>query len=188
MKEQIKDFLKKYSEHIVIFTLIILILVSRIYKFGEYPIAIGVDEAGAAYESYNIANYGVDRYLNTMPLYLVNFGGGQSVLYAYSNALLIKILGNDNIFISRLPALIFFLMAIFISYKLVSKMQNKKIAYLFAFFIIICPWEIMQSRYGLDCNLLRTNVYARFISIRNCKKELSIYISRNSYWDNIIYI
>ena len=154
MKEiNLNEFFEKYSKQIIIIFLI-LIFISRIYKFGTLPAAIGVDEAGAAYDAYALANYGVDRYLNSFPIYLINFGGGQSVLYAYLNALLIKLTGQDNILISRLPELLMFLMAIFVSYKLIEKKQDKKTAIVFAFLIIVCPWTIVQSRFGLDCLLL----------------------------------
>ena len=180
-------FVEKYFKLIIIIFLL-LIVISRLYKFGELPNAIHLDEAGESYDAYSLANYGTDRYLNSFPVYLINFGGGQSALYAYLDAFLIKITGQDNIFITRLPELLMFLMAIFLIYKLVNKMQDKKTALLVTFLVIICPWHIIQSRFGLDCNLLRTNVYTRFIFIRNSKEKLSIYASRNIHRNNIIYI
>ena len=166
----IDNFFEKHHIKIIVIFLI-LILISRIYKFGELPLAIGVDEAGAAYDAYSIANYGVDRYLNSAPVYLINFGGGQSVLYAYLNALLIKITGQDNILISRLPELIMFLMAIFVSYKLVEKKQDKKTAIVFTFLIIVCPWLIAQCRYGLDCYLLGPMFMLDLYLLENAKKS-----------------
>ena len=62
---------------------LVIIFISVIYKFGEFPKWIHVDEAGMAYDAYCIANYGVDRYLNSYPVYLQNFGGGQSALACY---------------------------------------------------------------------------------------------------------
>lgn len=137
-----------------ILTILILVMaITRLYKFGQIPENIGLDEAGAAYDAYCLANYGVDRYLNTWPLYLINFGGGQSALYAYSTIPFIKLFGT-NIVSYRLPELIFFIMGIIVSYVLVDKFKDKKTALLYAFLIIICPWHIEASRWGLDCNLL----------------------------------
>ena len=166
----IDEFIEKHYIKIIIIFLI-LILVSRIYKFGTLPLAIGVDEAGAAYDAYSLANYGVDRYLNSYPVYLINFGGGQSALYAYLNALLIKLTGQENIFISRLPELLMFLMAIFVSYKLVEKKQDRKTAIVFTFLIIVCPWLILQSRYGLDCYLLGPMFIFDLYLLENAKKS-----------------
>ena len=171
-KIDIEKFLQNNRNKIIIIVIILaLIFISRIYKFGTLPITIGVDEAGAAYDAYCLANFGVDRYLNSFPLYLINFGGGQSALYAYLNVVLIKILGNSTILISRLPALILFIMAIFISYKLVSKKQDKKTAVLLAFLITLCPWHIIQSRFGLDCNLLGPLFILDLLLLENAKKN-----------------
>lgn len=163
--------LKNKNKIIIILFLITLIFISRIYKFGTIPYAIGVDEAAAAYDAYCLANFGVDRYLNSYPLYLINFGGGQSVLYAYLNVLFIKILGNSTLFISRLPALITYLIGIFAAYKLVDNKQDKKTAILFAFLIIICPWQIINSRFGLDCNLLGPMFMLDLLLLETSKKN-----------------
>ena len=88
---KIDIFYQKYDKVIwVIFTIILLITV--IYKFGEFPTYIGVDEAGMAYDAVNLANFGEDRYMNSYPLYLTNFGSGQSVLCGYLAVIFIKIL------------------------------------------------------------------------------------------------
>lgn len=148
----IDNFIDKHYKKILL-VFLLLIFITRIYKFGEIPNFIGVDEAGAAYDAYCLSEYGVDRYLNSFPLYLINFGGGQSALYAYATIPFIKLIGA-NIIVYRLPELLFFLMGIVVCYILANKMKDKKIALLYTFLIIICPWNIEASRQGLDCNLL----------------------------------
>lgn len=148
----IDNFIDKHYKKILL-VFLLLIFITRIYKFGEIPNFIGVDEAGAAYDAYCLSEYGVDRYLNSFPLYLINFGGGQSALYAYATIPFIKLIGA-NIIAYRLPELLFFLMGIVVCYILADKMKDKKIALLYTFLIIICPWNIEASRQGLDCNLL----------------------------------
>lgn len=148
----IDDLINKHYKKILL-VFLLLIFITRIYKFGEIPNFIGVDEAGAAYDAYCLSEYGVDRYLNSFPVYLINFGGGQSALYAYATIPFIKLIGA-NIIAYRLPELLFFLMGIVVCYILANKMKDKKIALLYTFLIIICPWNIEASRQGLDCNLL----------------------------------
>lgn len=148
----IDDFINKHYKKILL-VFLLLIFITRIYKFGEIPNFIGVDEAGAAYDAYCLSKYGVDRYLNSFPLYLINFGGGQSALYSYATIPFIKLIGT-SIIAYRLPELLFFLMGIVVCYILANKMKDKKIALLYTFLIIICPWNIEASRQGLDCNLL----------------------------------
>ena len=45
------------------------------------------------YDSYCIANYGTDRFDNSYPVYMINYGGGQSALYTYIASIFIKIFG-----------------------------------------------------------------------------------------------
>ena len=146
-----KDFFDRHYKKIWIVFIIILFF-SVIFKFGEIPTYIGVDEAGMAYDAFCIAEYGTDRYQNSYPLYLTNFGGGQSSLYAYLAAVCIKLFGFNEI-AYRLPALIVYLISVAISYLFISKSKNKKMALLFVFLIITCPWNIFNARMALDCNL-----------------------------------
>ena len=79
--------------------------------------------------------------------------GGQSAMYAYLTALLIKIFGY-SISIIRMPVVILRLL-IFICGLCIIKKENSKLKNLvFLFLLTIVPYFIMQSRWGLDCNLL----------------------------------
>lgn len=155
IKSKKKNEVNFISKHYKLIFIIILIigLGIRIYQLDKVPVGMHVDEAGMAYDAFSIANYGVDRALNNYPIYFENFGDGQSVLYGYMAALLIKIFGY-SLFIVRLPALLLSMTAIICSYLIVKRFSTKENALLFMFLIIICPWHIMQSRWGLDCNLL----------------------------------
>ena len=125
--------INKYSKQIFLAVLIIAILV-RVIWVCSIPSGMHEDEAGLAYDAYCIANYGVDRYLNHLPVYFTNFGGGQSALYVYLTAFLIKIFGL-NLFVVRLPSIIFSVLAIIFSYLTVKKLKNTNTALLFLFFI-----------------------------------------------------
>lgn len=124
------------------------------YNLGNVPYGIHIDEAGMAYDAYCLANYSVDRYLNALPVYLINFGGGQSALYAYLAALLIIITGKLNIWIIRIPGAVIGMLAWFAGGKIIQKCMGEKWGLLASFFLAIFPYFSMQSRFGLDCNLL----------------------------------
>lgn len=161
---------------IILAIFLVLVFITRIYKFGEIPSFIQVDEAGAAYDAYCLAEYGIDRYQNSYPLYLINFGGGQSVLYAYATIPFIKLFGA-NIVAYRLPELLFFLMGILVCYILINKVKDKKTALLYAFLIIISPWNIEASRQGLDCNLLAPMFMLDLLLLINAKKNYQYIIA-----------
>lgn len=158
---------------ILIFILFSITVVTSIFKLGEVPYGLHVDEAGMAYDAFCISKYGIDRYLNPYPIYLINYGGGQSAMYAYLVAFFIKIFGY-SIQVIRLPAVILRLL-IFISCLFIIKDENGKLKTLmFLFLLAINPYFIMQSRWGLDCNLL-----VGFLTISVCLLILSVKANNN---------
>lgn len=161
---------------IILAIFLVLVFITRIYKFGETPSFIQVDEAGAAYDAYCLAEYGIDRYQNSYPLYLINFGGGQSALYAYATIPFIKLFGA-NIVAYRLPELLFFLIGILVCYILANKVKDKKTALLYTFLVIISPWNIEASRQGLDCNLLAPMFMLDLLLLINAKKNYQYIIA-----------
>ncbi len=151
--EKIKDIIIENKTKILFTAILIIAIFVRIYKVQEIPHGLNVDEAGMAYDAYCLANYGTDRYLNHLPVYLINFGGGQSALYAYITSILIKIMGF-SIFTIRLPAIVLGILAIIACYFMTKDKLGERFALAFMALIAICPWHIMSSRWGLDCNLL----------------------------------
>ena len=54
------------------------------YKLTEIPFGLNVDEAAVAYDGLCLAQYGgVDRFLNSFPVYFVNWGDEQNAMYTY---------------------------------------------------------------------------------------------------------
>ncbi len=137
----------------ILFLLFFLMVITSIYKLGKVPNGIHVDEAGMFYDAKLLAKYGYDRYLNKYPVYLINFGGGQSAMYAYLEAILIKIFGNKLI-LMRIPAIIFRIVSFISACFLIKNEKDKLKRIIFILLLTITPYFIMQSRIGLDCNLL----------------------------------
>ena len=180
LKEIIND---KYN--IIFIIILIIAILSRILFLTQYPNGIHEDEAGMMYDAYCMAEYGTDRYLNENPVYLINFGGGQSVLYAVIASFLIRILGL-SVFAIRLPAVIFSILTIILAFLLAKKYIGKKFALILAFLITICPWHIMQSRWGLDCNLLSAFIMISVYTILNAKKDWH-YVISGIFWGLTLY-
>lgn len=158
---------KKLIVEIIIFIIMILIALHlRGYQLSEIPKGIHVDEAGMAYDAYSLANFGVDRYLNYLPVYLINFGGGQSALYAYLAAIFVNFLGITTTAI-RIPAVVCNMIAIIAVYFMGRKHFGRKCAIVLTSLWIINPWNIMASRWGLDCNLLAsTSIISLWLLLR----------------------
>lgn len=160
--EKIKEKILNKKDLIIFITIMIIAIFSRGYKINSLPVGIHVDEAGMAYDAFCLATNGTDRWLTKFPVYLENFGGGQSALYAYLAAIFVKIFGLNMISI-RMPAFLLSIIAIIVIYFTTKKECGIKKAQLVTFLIVIMPWHIMASRWGLDCNLL-----APMIMISTC--------------------
>ncbi len=152
--EKVTEIIRKYKLNIVAFIIIFMIAIFlRTYKLASIPSGVNVDEAGMAYDAFCISNFRVDRALNKLPVYFVNFGGGQSVLYGYVTSIFIKLFGF-NLTSIRATAVIFNCLAIGACYLMIRKNIGEKSALLVTLILSLNPWNIMSSRWGLDCNLL----------------------------------
>ncbi len=134
--------------------LAVVFLFIHCYKLGEIPYGINVDEMGMAYDAWCLSHYGTDRYLNSFPVYLTNYGGGQSALYAYLCAPFVYVLGITTVAI-RIPAVLFSVLTLVYLVKTADLIwHNKLFNYLVALFYTIAPVFLFLARIGLDCNLM----------------------------------
>lgn len=126
----------------------------HLYKIGEIPYGVNVDECGMAYDAYCLNKFGVDRYLKSYPVYLTNFGGGQSALYAYLYAFILNFT-DVSVFSMRLPAIILYTISIVCVYKSMFYIDysGKKSRWML-FLMVISPVYILLFRIGMDCNLM----------------------------------
>ena len=124
------------------------------FQIGSIPYGINVDEMGMGYDAWCLANFGTDRYLNSFPVYLINFSGGQSALYAYLCAPFVYLFGISAT-VLRIPAVIFSFITLFFSIRIADYLwSDKRINLLVGFIYMVSPVFLMLSRIGLDCNLM----------------------------------
>ena len=151
------EALKKYSYPLCLGGLFTIAFFLRVYRLGELPNVLFIDEASVGYNAWCLANYGVDRYLNQWPIYAQNYAGGQSPLYIYSLTLLIRLFSVDGLtpaFV-RIPALLVNMIMVICSAKLLSMLfHNRKITLAGTALMTFCPFFIMSGRFGLDCNMM----------------------------------
>lgn len=149
-------FVEKYDQ--IHFILLILVFaayfISRIYKLTEIPLGLHADEAGLSYDAWSLATFGVDRYMYRFPVYCINFGGGQNVLYTYLLAGLIKIFGLSIVMI-RLPAVFMGAVFLIFGYLFAFRLMNsRKYALLVAALIVVSPYFLMSERWGMESALM----------------------------------
>ena len=94
--KDLKSLVKKYWYSAAILLLFLIAVFLRVYRLESLPDVLHIDEAGLGYNAWCLAHYGTDRYLNVRPFYPQNFYGGQSPLYTYLLALLIRTVGQNS--------------------------------------------------------------------------------------------
>lgn len=152
-----KNLCKQNWYQITLLFLFCVTVFLRFYKLTVLPDVLHIDEAALGYNSWCLANYGTDRYLNVLPFYPQNFYGGQSPLYTYLVVLLIKFFGKGNlsVFLVRFPAAFASILLWITGTRSMSLIfDNKKITLAAALFLCFCPYFVMSGRYALDCNLM----------------------------------
>lgn len=147
-----KEILKK--ENCCWMLIIAITAFIHCFMIGDIPYGINVDEMGMGYDAWCLSKFGTDRYLNSFPVYLINFSGGQSALYAYLCAPFVYLFGISAA-VLRIPAVIFSFITLFFVVKIAEYIwDDKKIHFLSAFIYMVSPVFLMLSRIGLDCNLM----------------------------------
>ncbi|SFP69084.1 4-amino-4-deoxy-L-arabinose transferase [Butyrivibrio proteoclasticus] len=149
--KKIKD--SKYFYIVVSAAMLLLALIIRLYKLSDIPRGLHVDEIGMGYDSWCIAHFGVDRYLNRFPMYLSNYGGGQSALYCYLTVPFILVGGFTPLML-RLPSMIFSMLAGIFGWRLVRIVSGKRASLIYLFIFLAIPYFTQAGRIALDCNLM----------------------------------
>ncbi len=160
-----------HSKWIVLFIVLIGIIV-RVINFGRAPCGLNQDEAFAGYEAFSLLKYGVDSAGYHNPCYFVSWGSGMNVLESYLAIPFMKLFGCSVITL-RLPQLILSCISLPVFYLLMKKIFSFQTALLGLGLLVISPWHIMLSRWGLESNLapafLLIGFYFFIQGIRNNK-------------------
>lgn len=149
-----KNKLRTVLSLILIVGGVILVVFTHLYKIAEVPLGLHADEAGAAYDAFSIATYGVDRSLDSYPLYFTNYGDGQNALYIYIMAVLFRLFGISRLTIRIGIVVAAFLAAYFGFLYAVRSWQNRKAGIVFLYLYAILPIFIMTQRFGLESHLM----------------------------------
>lgn len=148
----------------------------RVYRIDKMPNALNVDEASSGYDAFSIMKYGVDRNGNSYPVVLYAWGSGQSVLYSLISIPFIAMFGLTEFSMRIAMAIIGSISLIAIYFLLKNIFDDKKIAIIGMAFFAICPWHIMKSRWGMDCNLFPDLIlFAVLFLILGIKKKKSMW-------------
>lgn len=143
-----------YKHQISVAILFITMLFLHLFRLGDLPYAINIDEAGLWYNIKSLMTLGVDQAGKSWPLLFANYYSEQSAMYTYLALICCKIFG-ESLLVLRIPAVLNICVIFIFGYKIVNHLyKNTKINMLFCLFCTIFPYFIINGRIALDCNLM----------------------------------
>lgn len=144
------NFMGKHLHLTILLAIALLFLFTRFYKISEIPSGVYWDEASIGYNAYSILQTGKDEWGNALPLHFKAFGEYKLPVYIYSVILPVKLFGLNELSV-RLPAVIFALFNILLTYLIARKIsKNEIVGLLSAFSLSITPYFFIFSRVGYE--------------------------------------
>lgn len=141
------------KKKILFWSVLMLAIILRCIRFGSVPDGINQDEAMGAMDAWALSKYGTDRYGTFLPVHFEAWKYSQmSVLLSYCMVPFIKVFGFCTVTV-RLPMLLVSCGAVALVYLVSEKLFNERIAFIAMLLTALNPWQFMQSRWSLDCNL-----------------------------------
>lgn len=158
-----------------IFTLAVLL---RCIRFAAVPDGVNQDEAMGAMDAWALSKYGTDRYGTFLPVHFTAWKYSQmSVLLSYCMIPFLKIFGLHTIAV-RMPMLLVSSGAVALVYLVAGKLFDDRIAMTAMLLTAVNPWQFMQSRWSLDCNLFpHVFLLAFYLLLLGLEKRRYLYLS-----------
>ncbi len=146
------NLIKLNRVRIILFAVLLIAAVLRIYKLDQIPPALSWDEAAVGYNAYSIANWGKDEWGNTLPLYFKSFEDDKHPVHIYSTAIFVKIFGSSD-FVTRFPAALFGTLNVLMVFLLARTFWKSNAAGLVAAGVLaISPYSLQFSRFNHELN------------------------------------
>lgn len=136
---------------------LLLMLLGAVLRFaylGIVPGGIHQDESFSVLNALGLLHEGMDTAGRFFPVYLSDWGDGQSGMYSWLMIPLLAINGGKaTLFLARLPQALVSVLTLWCVYCLIKRMFGRNAGLWALFALAVCPWHIMMSRWGLDANL-----------------------------------
>lgn len=166
------------NQRLLFWSILIFALIIRIIGLGNIPAGVNQDEAMAAVDAWALSQYGTDRFGMQLPVHFTAWEYGQmSVLLSYCMVPFIKLFGFTT-FAVRLPMVLVSVMGVALMYLVSRKFFSVNLSLAVMAFTAINPWQFMQSRWSLDCNLFpHVFLLAFYLLLRGFEKRRWLYLS-----------
>lgn len=150
----------------------------RLYRFGELPHGVNIDEAYAGVEAYCLSMGGTDQYGTSWPTYFEAWKTAQmSTLYSYILMLFVKGMGLTIVTL-RLPMVLTSIAMLLVSWDFARRIFGKWYALLVLLLVATCPWHIIAGRWALEANYLpHVLLMGMYLLFLGREKRLALYAS-----------
>lgn len=177
----------------------------RLFRLGEHPISLNLDEVAIGYNAYSILNTGMDEYGKKFPIAFRSHDDYKAPFYIYASTIPIALFGLNG-FAVRLTSALFGIIAVYVTYLLTetivslsrSKQRSKYrwLPLLSALLLAISPWHIQFSRAAFETNVATTMIIVGVLFFLKGKKQSRYWIltaiifgvSLYTYHSNKIFI
>lgn len=178
MYQPLKYMKKLLNKKNIIFVILLLASVLRLWNLGSTPPHLAPDEASLGYNAYSILKTGKDEYGKIMPIIFKSFGDFKPGLYVYLTVPAVAVLGLTE-FAVRLPSAAFGILAVFLMYMIgLQFFKDKKIALVSSFLLAINPWHIHFSRGAWEINVsLTLTLLGIYFFVKAIEKQKHLFYS-----------
>ncbi len=145
----------------LLFLIIALAAILRLYSLGSNPPALFRDEAEKGYTAYSLLKTGGYIYFETFPtgshvrfqpfpLFCNVFGVYTSAIYQYLDVPFVALFGL-TVFATRAPACLAGILTVLLTFFLAKRLwNNTRLALIASLLLAISPWHVLFSRWALQ--------------------------------------
>jgi len=150
----------------------------RCWRFLELPLGVNQDGLMGAVEAYCLYSGGVDQYGTSWPTYFRAWDYAQmSTPYSILMIPFIHIFGLNKLSL-RLPMLLVSLLSFPVVWDLGRRIAGRWYALLVLLIVATNPWHMLQSRWGIDCNLMpHVLLLAVYLLMIGSNRRWALYLS-----------
>ncbi len=150
----------KVKSYLLLFLIIIIASILRLYNVGVNPPGLYMDEASIGLNAYNILTKGVDEFNKPFPLFFQSFGDYKMPIFIYAMSLSMAVFGKTE-FAIRAPSVFAGIATILVTYFFIrsfakstkEKVFFQKLALISSLLLAISSYHIHFSRGGFEVNL-----------------------------------
>jgi hypothetical protein len=159
---------------------------ARTWDFGSTPPGLNPDEASIGVEAYYLYKFGMDRNGVSYPVHLISWGSGQNALYAYMLIPFVAAKGLNAESI-RFPMMVSGILSLPLMYYVGKRLFGEKYGLVSMFLLAISPWNIVNTRWAVESNILPFLFLAGFASFLESEKKGIWFIPASIFFALCLY-